>query len=76
MRESPFPLSALVDPAILPRPAEEIAGPVVDELKRLSTEFGVTGIREPFFARTLTCRKQCHTCDICRDYYAKEMKKL
>ncbi|MCP4687562.1 MAG: hypothetical protein GY859_05890, partial [Desulfobacterales bacterium] len=41
LRASPFPLSVLVNPVILPRPVEETAPPVVEELKRLSREFGV-----------------------------------
>ncbi len=31
-------------------------------------------ISESFFAKTLTCGRNCHECSLCRDYYAAAMK--
>jgi hypothetical protein len=41
LRRSPFPLSLLINPIILPRPVDELAPQIVEVLKKLTGEFDV-----------------------------------
>jgi hypothetical protein len=44
LRRSPFPLSVLVNPIILPRPVDELAPQIIEVLKKLTGEFGVGSV--------------------------------
>lgn len=44
LRGSPFPVSIVVNPITLPRPVDDMAGPVISELERLDKEFGLAGV--------------------------------
>ena len=41
LRRSPFPLSVLINPIILPRPVNELAPQIIEALKKLAGEFDV-----------------------------------
>ena len=55
LRDAPLAKAVLVNSIILPRPAEEIAPQVLDALKRLRDEFGVTSVTltNPTLARLI-----------------------
>ena len=55
LRDAPLAKAVLVNSIILPRPAEEIAPQVLDALKRLRDEFGVTRVTltNPTLARLI-----------------------
>lgn len=43
LRHAPLPCAALVNPIILPRPVGTVAPPVIETLKRLHGDFGLSG---------------------------------
>ncbi len=53
LQRSPFPLSVLINPIILPRPVDELAPQIIEVLKKLAGEFDVRSatISDPLLAQ-------------------------
>jgi hypothetical protein len=59
LRHAPLPKAVLVNPIVLPRPVEEIAPRILDALKQLQDDFGVSSVTVANLALARRIREEC-----------------